>query len=46
MCDYHSSDAFQFLLLTAEVRAITGGHIRYAPEFGEIFSEDACQVRQ
>jgi len=29
--------AFQFLPLTDTARAITGGHIQYAPEFGEIF---------
>ena len=34
--DYGSHDAFQFLPLTAAARAISGGHIRYAPEFGEI----------
>jgi hypothetical protein len=35
--DYGSHDAFQFLPLTAAARAISGGHVRYAPEFGEIF---------
>lgn len=35
-CDYGSSDAFQFLPLTAAAAAITGGHIRYAPEFREM----------
>ena len=35
--DNGSHAAFQFLPLTAAARAISGGHIRYAPEFGEIF---------
>jgi predicted N-acetyltransferase YhbS len=34
--DYGDSDAFQFLPLTAAADAIRGGHIRYAPEFGEV----------
>jgi putative acetyltransferase len=34
--DYGSHDAFQFLPLTADAAAITGGHIRYAPEFSEV----------
>jgi putative acetyltransferase len=34
--DYGDSDAFQFLPLTAATDAIRGGHIRYAPEFGEV----------
>jgi putative acetyltransferase len=37
-CDYGDSDAFQFLPLTATADALRGGHIRYAPEFGELFS--------
>ena len=39
--DYGSHDAFQFLPLTAAADSIRGGHIRYAPEFGE-FSESRC----
>jgi hypothetical protein len=35
--DYGSPAAFHFLPLTAAARAITGRHIRFAPEFGEIF---------
>jgi putative acetyltransferase len=35
--DYGSSDAFQFLPLTAAADSLRGGHIRYAPEFAEIF---------
>ncbi len=38
--DYGSHDAFQFLPLTSEARALTGGQIRYAPEFGEVFTQD------
>ncbi len=34
--DYGDTDAFQFLPLTADARSISGSHIRYAPEFGEI----------
>jgi putative acetyltransferase len=36
-CDYGESDAFQFLSLTAAANELRGAHIRYAPEFGEIF---------
>jgi hypothetical protein len=36
--DYGSHDAFQFLPLTAAANEIHGGHIRYAPEFAEIFA--------
>ena len=35
-CDYGDTDAFQFLPLTAAADALRGGHIRYAPEFGEL----------
>jgi putative acetyltransferase len=35
--DYGDSDAFQFLPITPAAAALRGGHIRYAPEFGEIF---------
>ena len=34
--DYGSSDAFQFLPLTAAADEIRGGHIHYAQEFGEL----------
>ncbi|MCI0362220.1 MAG: N-acetyltransferase [Planctomycetaceae bacterium] len=34
--DYGTTDAFQFLPLTAAADSLRGGHIRYAPEFGEI----------
>ena len=33
--DYGGGDAFQFLPLTATASEIRGGHIRYAPEFGD-----------
>jgi putative acetyltransferase len=33
--DYGSSDAFQFLPLTAAADSLRGGYIRYAPEFDE-----------
>ena len=33
--DYGDSDAFQFLPLTAAASEIRGGHICYAPEFGD-----------
>lgn len=36
--DYGSHDATQFLPLTAATDSIRGGHIRYAPEFGETFA--------
>jgi len=39
--DYGSHAAFQFLPLTAAARAITGGHVRCAPEFGEILGSSA-----
>jgi putative acetyltransferase len=39
--DYGASDAFQFLPLSAAAEALRGGHIRYAPEFGEVFTDDA-----
>jgi putative acetyltransferase len=35
--DYGVHDAFQFLPLTEAAAALCGGHVRYAPEFGEIF---------
>jgi putative acetyltransferase len=38
-CDYTSGDAFQFLPLNPEAGAIRGGHVSYAPEFGEVFAE-------
>ena len=38
-CDYGSSDAFQFLPLIPVAEAIHGGHVSYAPEFGEIFAQ-------
>ncbi len=37
--DYGSHDAYQFLPLTPAAMQISSGHIRYAPEFGEIFLE-------
>jgi putative acetyltransferase len=37
--DYGSHDAFQFLPLAAAAAASTGGHIRYASEFGELFPD-------
>ena len=37
--DYGSHDAFQFLPLTAAAEVHRGGHIRYAPEFGEDFGQ-------
>jgi putative acetyltransferase len=38
--DYGSSGAFQFLPLTAAANEIRGGHIRYAPEFDELFPSE------
>jgi len=37
--DYGTHDAFQFLPLTAAADEIRGGHIRYAPEFGEVIHD-------
>jgi putative acetyltransferase len=34
--DYGRHDTFQFLPLTDSAQALSGGHIRYAPEFGEL----------
>ena len=36
--DYGASDAFQILPLTSAADSIRGGHIRYAPDFVEVFS--------
>jgi putative acetyltransferase len=36
--DYGGGEAFQFLPLTPQAESIDGGHMSYAPEFGEVFA--------